>query len=174
MLLPYNVGRPPRRTPVFTYTLIGINVFIYLLTVVHANILLSGEKQAWKEQKSALEQRSRNNFERNSEPGSGGTPETFPGTAPSSSSEPPPDEPGSNEDYDSGESSNESSTLSASRQQMTGDATTANDTSANDAEETVARLRKDRDIVRGTAKEHVSKDETVRAMTTVWAHTARG
>ena len=55
MLLPFNVDRPERRTPVCTYTLMALNVVVYLATILHANILLPGERAAWREQSGQSE-----------------------------------------------------------------------------------------------------------------------
>jgi hypothetical protein len=56
MLLPYNVDRPTRLVPRFTYGLMAVNIAIYLLTVIHANILLPGEKANFRQLEQDLEQ----------------------------------------------------------------------------------------------------------------------
>lgn len=45
MLLPYNVDRPTRRTPFVTYWLIGINTFIFLVTVLVANLNRQADRE---------------------------------------------------------------------------------------------------------------------------------
>ena len=42
--IPYQVERPERRRPYFTYGIIGINVFIFLLTVLIANVNLPADQ----------------------------------------------------------------------------------------------------------------------------------
>lgn len=44
MLLPYNVERPARLFPYITYSIIGINVFIFLLTLMIANTHLPADR----------------------------------------------------------------------------------------------------------------------------------
>lgn len=44
MLIPYNVDRPIRRTPYFTYGLIGINVFVFLMAVFIGNLNLPTDR----------------------------------------------------------------------------------------------------------------------------------
>jgi membrane associated rhomboid family serine protease/outer membrane protein assembly factor BamD (BamD/ComL family) len=66
MLLPYNVDRPTRRVPFVTYWLIGINTFIFLLTVVVANINWSAEREQVNEQ---IEARMRQSIGEDSEAG---------------------------------------------------------------------------------------------------------
>lgn len=44
MLIPYNVDRPARKMPWVTYTLIGINIFVFLLTVLIANVDLPSDQ----------------------------------------------------------------------------------------------------------------------------------
>jgi membrane associated rhomboid family serine protease len=46
MLLPYNVDRPTRRIPYFTYGLIGINTFVFLMTVFISNYYLPEDRVA--------------------------------------------------------------------------------------------------------------------------------
>lgn len=46
MLIPYNVDRPTRRIPYFTYGLIGINTFLFLMTVFIANLNLPTDRVA--------------------------------------------------------------------------------------------------------------------------------
>ena len=50
MLLPYNVERPAKRVPVCTYTLIGLNVFVYLITILIANVQLAGDRTQYHQQ----------------------------------------------------------------------------------------------------------------------------
>jgi membrane associated rhomboid family serine protease len=44
MLIPYNVDRPARRLPWVTYTLIGVNVFVFLVTILIANVNLPSNR----------------------------------------------------------------------------------------------------------------------------------
>jgi membrane associated rhomboid family serine protease len=44
MLIPYNVDRPARRLPWVTYTLIGINVFVFFITILIANVNLPSNR----------------------------------------------------------------------------------------------------------------------------------
>src|SRR5690606_14914752 len=44
MLIPYNVDRPARKIPWVTYTLIGINVFAFLITILIANVNLPSNR----------------------------------------------------------------------------------------------------------------------------------
>ncbi|HEX8551425.1 MAG TPA: rhomboid family intramembrane serine protease [Abditibacteriaceae bacterium] len=44
MIFPYNVDRPTRRVPYWTYGLIGINTFIFLMTVFIANLNLPTDR----------------------------------------------------------------------------------------------------------------------------------
>lgn len=44
MLLPYNVDRVTRRAPIVTYTLIGLNVFIFLMTLLVSNTYLPSDR----------------------------------------------------------------------------------------------------------------------------------
>lgn len=59
MLLPFNVERPTRRVPICTYTLIGLNVFVYLLTILVANVQLAGDRPTFHQQIDALVQMKR-------------------------------------------------------------------------------------------------------------------
>ena len=59
MLLPFNVERPARRVPVCTYTLIGLNVFVYLLTILIANVQLASDRPTFHQQIEALVQMKR-------------------------------------------------------------------------------------------------------------------
>lgn len=45
MLIPYNVDRPARRLPVVTYSLMGINIFLFLVTVFISNVNLPADRQ---------------------------------------------------------------------------------------------------------------------------------
>lgn len=54
LIFPYSVERPARRTPLCTYALIGINVFVYLLTILVANIQLVSERDTHRKQFDAL------------------------------------------------------------------------------------------------------------------------
>lgn len=44
MLIPYNVDRPARKVPWVTYTLIGLNLFVFFLTVLIANVNLPSDR----------------------------------------------------------------------------------------------------------------------------------
>ncbi|MDQ3815485.1 MAG: hypothetical protein M3347_16330, partial [Armatimonadota bacterium] len=44
MLLPYNVDRPARRFPYYTYGLIASNTFIFLVTIFIANVSLPSDR----------------------------------------------------------------------------------------------------------------------------------
>jgi membrane associated rhomboid family serine protease len=44
VLLPYNVDRPTKRAPIVTYTLIGLNVFIFLMTLLVSNTYLPSDR----------------------------------------------------------------------------------------------------------------------------------
>lgn len=46
MLLPYNVDRPARRLPVVTYSLMGINIVVFLITIAISNISLPADRIA--------------------------------------------------------------------------------------------------------------------------------
>jgi len=54
MLLPYNVDRPARRFPYFTYGLIGINTFVFLVTVFIANVNLPTDRIVAKRESDEL------------------------------------------------------------------------------------------------------------------------
>jgi hypothetical protein len=49
MLIPYNVDRQTRRTPRFTYGLMAVNVLVFFLTILTANMNLPSDKIAGKE-----------------------------------------------------------------------------------------------------------------------------
>ena len=57
MLLPYNVDRPTRAIPTVTYALMAANIFIFLLSVIVANLSLSTDRAAGKEAILALTQK---------------------------------------------------------------------------------------------------------------------
>lgn len=44
MLLPYNVDRPTRRVPYYTYVLMGLNIFVYLASIVVSNVNLPADQ----------------------------------------------------------------------------------------------------------------------------------
>lgn len=58
MLIPYNVDRPARRLPWVTYTLIGINVFVFLITILIANVNLPSNRILAKSDQIQLFQKS--------------------------------------------------------------------------------------------------------------------
>ena len=58
MLIPYNVDRPARRLPWMTYTLIGINVFVFLITILIANVNLPSNRLLAKSDQIQLFQKS--------------------------------------------------------------------------------------------------------------------
>jgi membrane associated rhomboid family serine protease len=45
MLIPYNVDRPARSLPYVTYALMGINIFLFLVTVFIANVNLPADRE---------------------------------------------------------------------------------------------------------------------------------
>lgn len=56
MLLPYNVDRPTRAIPVVTYGLMAANIFIFLLSVLVANLSLSSDREAGQQAIQSLTQ----------------------------------------------------------------------------------------------------------------------
>lgn len=58
MLIPYNVDRPARKLPWVTYTLIGINIFVFLITILIANVNLPSNRLLAKQDQLQLFQKS--------------------------------------------------------------------------------------------------------------------
>ena len=56
MVVPYCVERPVKRLPVCTYSLMALNVVIFLAMTIHANVVLSEQKSTYSDKESVIEQ----------------------------------------------------------------------------------------------------------------------
>lgn len=61
MLIPYNVDRPARHFPYVTYSLMGINIFLFFVTVFISNVNLPADRQYGRQEAAKLLNDPKNN-----------------------------------------------------------------------------------------------------------------